>query len=128
MHLLLASHPWPDAVDRSVVFVYVAVIVGVPLAGYVCAYIDWRASYRRLSRALVLVVKYPRQLPHWVRRERPRCLEVFELHIPFTTAQLLAVYRERVKQTHPDRGGDRQRFLELQRYFEQAQALADDDG
>ncbi len=128
MYWLLAVRQWPDPLDRSIIVVYTAVIVGLPLAGYVFAYIDWRASYRRLRRALVLVVKYPTLLPDWIRRERPRCLEVFDLHIPFTTAELLAIYREKVKQAHPDRGGDRQKFLELQRYFEQAQALAEDYG
>jgi hypothetical protein len=124
--LIVANRTWPDAVDRSIIFGYLSVVMGVVVAGYVLAYIDWRASYRRLRRALVLIYKYPRMLPDWALRDRPRCLQVFGLTMPFTMAELLAAYRELVKQTHPDRGGDRKRFLELQQFFEQAQTLAED--
>ena len=124
--LLIATREWPDEYDLAIVAVYLAVIIGLPVFGYVLMYIDWRAQYRRLRRALVLVSSYPKILPDWVRRETPPCLDAFGLRIPFTQDELLAAYRERVKETHPDRGGDRKRFLRLQRFFEQALQLADD--
>jgi hypothetical protein len=37
---------------------------------------------------------------------------------------VLAAYRTRVKDLHPDRGGDLKQFLQLQKHFEQAMHLA----
>jgi hypothetical protein len=124
--LLFAARVWPDGIDQSIIVAYVAIIVGLPVFGYVLAYIDWRAQYRRLRRALVLVSHYSRELPAWVRRDAPPCLQAFDLRVPFTQAELLAAYRQRVKQSHPDRGGDRKKFLQLQQFFEQAMPLAED--
>jgi len=51
-------------------------------------------------------------------------LEALELRLPCTEEQVLAAYRRRVKALHPDRGGDLQQFLRLQKHFEQALHLA----
>jgi curved DNA-binding protein CbpA len=48
---------------------------------------------------------------------------VFGLTMPCTEEQVLAAYRRKVKELHPDRGGDRRKFLRLQAHFEQAMAL-----
>ena len=55
-------------------------------------------------------------------RDRPPCLQALELDLPCTEEQVLAAYRRRVKELHPDRGGDLQQFLRLQKHFEQAHA------
>jgi curved DNA-binding protein CbpA len=44
--------------------------------------------------------------------------------MPCTEEQVLAAYRRKVKEMHPDKGGSLQKFLQLQRHFEQAMYLA----
>ena len=46
-------------------------------------------------------------------------LDVF----PIEFRHMKRAYRTRVKQLHPDRGGDQRRFLQLQAHFEEALAL-----
>ena len=43
--------------------------------------------------------------------------------MPCTADDILAAYRRKVKQLHPDLGGDRREFLRLQAHFEQAMEL-----
>jgi curved DNA-binding protein CbpA len=45
------------------------------------------------------------------------------LTLPCTAEDVLAAYRRKVKKLHPDRGGNRRQFLQLQAHFEQALAL-----
>lgn len=127
--LQLAAHSWPDRFDVAVIVGYVVLIVGVPVAGYVLLAVDIRAHYRRLRGALVVVSSYVTQLPSWVasdarrRQQTPACLAVFGLDLPCTEDELLDAYRQLVKTHHPDLGGDRNQFLQLQQHFEQARSL-----
>lgn len=123
------AETWPTTFDLWILAGYVLVVVGVPVAGYILLAVDIRAHYRRLRRALVVVTHYTARLPSWVineardRRRVPPCVAAFGLKIPFTEEQLLEAYRQEVKLRHPDRGGDRAEFLQLQRYFEEARSL-----
>ncbi len=104
---------------------FAGVAFGLPLVGYWLMVIDVRAYLRSLRRALVVVARAATATPYWAaRRDRPICLQALELNMPCTEEQVLAAYRERVKALHPDRGGDLQQFLRLQKHFEQAMHLA----
>ncbi len=123
----MASTHVNEYVDVFAHVTFLAFVFLVPLAGYACMALDIRAHLRRIRGMLVSLSHFPAQeLPAWVRRSTPRCLAVFGLEVPCSEADLLRAYRERVKRLHPDRGGDRQQFLLLQGYFEQAQRLLRD--
>jgi hypothetical protein len=117
---------WGDALDWTVLITYFALIALVLIGGYGSMGLHIRDYLRSLRRALVLIGHYTRELPEWVRRDRPRCIQALGLHLPCTTAEVLAAYRKKVKLLHPDRGGDPREFLRLQEHFEQAMALAGD--
>jgi hypothetical protein len=119
----LFAHTWPDRIDTTIVLGYLALAFGLPLLGYVCMVVDFRAYLRSLRRALVLVSNYRPELPEWVRKNTPRCILALDLTMPCTTDDVLAAYRRKVKELHPDRGGDRREFLRLQAHFEQAIAF-----
>src|SRR3954464_1146419 len=114
---------WPDRIDGTVTLLYVLLILGVMVAGYACMVIDYRASLRSLRRALVLITHYRMDLPAWVLKDTPPCIRGLGLKLPCTVDDVLCAYREKVKLLHPDRGGDRRKFLRLQEQFEQAVAL-----
>jgi hypothetical protein len=116
-------HVWPDGLDTTLTTVYIALALGLPILGYVCMALDIRAYLRSLRRALVLVSHYRPELPNWVRRDTPRCIQALGLKLPCTADDVLAAYREKVKSVHPDRGGNRRDFLKLQQHFEQAMGL-----
>ncbi len=121
--------PWPDGIDWPVTFGYLALVVALPALGYFFMVLDYRAYLRSLRRALMVVssVRYSLELPEWVRKNTPRCILALGLTLPCTQEEILAAYRRRVKQLHPDRGGDRRKFLRLQAHFEQAMALVNDE-
>ena len=119
------EHVWPDGIDWIVTATYFASIVGAVIAGYVCMALDIRAYLRSLRRALVVISHYRMDLPDWVRKDRPRCIQALGLTLPCTTDEVLTAYRAKVKSVHPDRGGDGREFLRLQEHFEQAMSLAD---
>jgi hypothetical protein len=86
--------------------------------------LDIRAYLRSLNRALSIVAKWSLPgIPDWARRETPRAVAAFGLRFPCTEEQLKQAYRKRVKQLHPDHGGDQRRFMLLQAQFEEALAL-----
>ncbi|RIK86226.1 MAG: hypothetical protein DCC67_03030 [Planctomycetota bacterium] len=116
---------WPDGVDAVALLAFAAIAFGLPLLGYCAMAVDIRAYWRSLSRALVAASHaiMPGS-PSWARRDRPPCLDAFGLTLPCTEEQVLAAYRQRVKELHPDRGGDLRQFLRLQKHFEQATYLA----
>jgi len=118
---------WPDRLDWPIVVAYFLLAFGLPLLGYVAIALDFRAYLRSLRRALVLVSNFRPELPEWVRRTSPRCVLALGLTMPCTADDVLAAYRRKVKQLHPDRGGDRREFLRLQAHFEQAMALVVDE-
>jgi hypothetical protein len=123
------TETWPDSFDLVILAGYVLLVVGLPVAGYVLLAVDIRAYYRRLRQALVVVSQYTARLPSWVaqdaqaRRRVPPCVQAFGLSMPFTEEELLEAYRQQVKTKHPDRGGSREDFLQLQRHFEQARSM-----
>ncbi|MCI0333066.1 MAG: J domain-containing protein, partial [Planctomycetes bacterium] len=113
---------WPDGIDSTVTSGYLALAFGLAALGYVCMVLDIRAYLRSLRRALVVIAGYRTELPEWVRKDTPRCILALGLTLPCTADDVLAAYRRKVKQLHPDRG-DRRDFLRLQAQFEQAMAL-----
>ena len=123
------SRPWPDAVDAATTFGMLGLALAIVVLGYVFMVLDFRAYLRSLRRALVRVVQYLPDFPAWARGETPRCLAVLGLRMPCTDEDLKRAYRQKVKMLHPDRGGDRRRFLRLQSQFEEAlRWLADNQG
>jgi hypothetical protein len=129
MHFIFAvsSYAWPDGIDLTVLAAYLALLAAIVVAAHVFLILDIRAYLRSLRRALVLISNYGRDLPAWVRRDTPRCIQALGLRCPCTADDVLAAYRQRVKQLHPDRGGNRQDFLKLQQHFEQAMGLFSSD-
>ena len=123
---LVAASPaksWPDGIDSTVLLGYFALAFGLPILGYVCMVLDVRAYLRSLRRALMVVTGYHNELPEWMRKNTPRCILALGLVMPCTSDEILAAYRRKVKQLHPDRGGSRREFLRLQAHFEQAMAF-----
>lgn len=120
-----AMRSWPDGIDALALAAYALVALGVPLLGYVFMVADVRRYLRSLRRALVTLAHVATPgLPYWAYKDQPPCLRALELKLPCTEQQVLAAYRNRVKALHPDRGGDLQQFLRLQKHFEQAMYLA----
>jgi len=123
---IMHARAWGDALDWTVVISYLGLIALVPVVGFTSIGLHIRDYLRSLRRALVLIGHYTRELPEWVRRDRPRCIQALGLHLPCTTAEVLTAYRKKVKLLHPDRGGDPREFLRLQEHFEQAMTLVHD--
>lgn len=117
---LLARGEWPDRFDAFLVATFLCSIAAIVIAGYVFMVLDYRAYLRSLRRALVRVANYLPHLPEWARAETPRCITALGLRMPCNEEDLLKAYRDRVKHLHPDRGGDKRRFLALQNNFEEA--------
>lgn len=116
------SQPWPNWIDLLTTAGFLALVIGIPALGYVFMVLDFRAYLRSLRRALVRMVNYFPELPEWVRQETPACVLALGLRMPCSEDDVKQAYREKVKQLHPDRGGDKRRFMQLQRQFEQALA------
>ena len=123
----MTENHWPDGFDGTLTIAYLLLIVSVAAAGYACMVLDFRAYLRSLRRALVVISHYRIDLPGWVMRDSPPCIRGLGLRLPCTIEDVLSAYREKVKVLHPDRGGDRRKFLRLQEQFEQAMALLDND-
>jgi len=122
------SQPWPDGVDAAITLGYLAMIIGLPLLGYVFMVLDFRRYLRSFRRAMVYLVQGISRTPSWATQDRPPCLVALDLASSCTKEEVLAAYRERVKSLHPDRGGDLNEFLRLQQHFEQALHLVRDPG
>jgi len=114
---------WPDSIDATITASYLAVILGIPILGYVVMVLDFRRWLRSLRRSLVIVSRAVTTVPYWALLERPACLRAFDLKMPCTEAEVLAAYREKAKTMHPDRGGDLKSFLRLQKNFDKALKL-----
>lgn len=116
----LAKAVWPDSLDLGATLVFLFFAFVVPAIGYMFMVADLRAYLRSLRRSLVVVRAYFSGIPEWAREKTPASLSALGLTLPCTEEDLLRAYRERVKALHPDRGGDRRKFLRLQRDFERA--------
>lgn len=125
--LVTIAHAWPDGIDRSAIVLYLCLVVGLPVVGYGCMVLDFRAYLRSLRRALVVVRQAMPGIPAWARQDTPACLIALGLSLPSSREQVLAAYRQRVKLLHPDHGGDRAKFLRLQRNFELAMQFVDEE-
>ena len=117
--LLAATTNWPDSVDLAATSLFLALVIAIPLVGYILIVVDFRRYLRSLRRALVVASQPFIGIPEWARRQTPACLAVFGLRLPCDEEDLKRAYRKKVMRLHPDRGGDQQRFLEFQRHFEQ---------
>ena len=117
---LLATDTWPDSLDSLAVAMFVVAAVVAPGLGYAFMVLDIRTYLRSLRRALVRVVYYVPELPQWAQHETPRCVAAFGLRLPCSEEELKRAYLSQVKELHPDRGGDRRRFMILQGHFEAA--------
>ncbi len=113
---------WPNSLDLATTVVFLALVVLVPAAGYVFMVLDFRAYLRSLKRGLIVATQVFRGIPGWAQPQTPRAIAALGLRLPCTEADLKQAYRQRVKQMHPDHGGDQQRFLRLQADFEEALA------
>lgn len=120
MHLLAASD-WPGGLDFTVTMIYIVIVVALPIIGYVFMVLDIRSYMRRIRGLLIHVSSYSDvvRTPDWLVRE-PTEIAALGLTMPCTEDDVLRAYRERVKELHPDRGGDRRRFLRFQAQFEAA--------
>ena len=119
------AHAWPDALDLSTLLIFLLFVIAVPTLGYIAMWVDYQAYLRSLRRHIARIVYGGNRedVPGWAVEQTPRCIDVFDLRFPCTEDELKAAYRDKVKRLHPDRGGDQQRFMMLQRYFEQALAV-----
>ncbi|MEZ6068860.1 MAG: J domain-containing protein [Pirellulales bacterium] len=115
-------HPasdWPNALDLFAIFGFLAAALLLPAAGYLLMALDVRAHYRSLRRRLVHVVM-PQLSRGWACGRPPQAFATLGISPPCTEEELKQAYREKVKQLHPDTGGDPHRFLRLQAHFEEA--------
>lgn len=115
--------PWPVASELVAVLGFLGLVIVLPALGYFFMVADYRAYLRSFHRALVRVLPRDSSLPEWALQETPRCIEIFGLRYPCDEEDLKAAYRDKIKDLHPDRGGDQQRFLLFQGYFEEALEL-----
>lgn len=113
------------AIDSLGVIWFIAVCFGLPLLGWLAMVVDYRAYLRSFRRALVVIRTYRLESPLWALRDRPNCLRAFDLDRGCTRDEVMAAYRQRVKKVHPDHGGDRRRFDELQRDLRDALQLVE---
>jgi hypothetical protein len=128
MHPLNPEHAWPGPFDAVVTTTFAAIVLGICAAGYVFMVLDVRAYLRSLRRGLAIVSHYLPfgEVPDWARDRTPRAIAAMGLRMPCDEEQLKRAYRTRVKQLHPDHGGDQRRFLRLQADFEEALRLVRD--
>ena len=117
--MLILARSWPDAIDGFAILCALA-IACIPIVGYILMVVDIRAWMRALRGALVRVVFHFPDMPKWARYHTPYCLTALGLSLPCTQSEIKMAYRQLAEKMHPDRGGDRQEFLRLQRHFEEA--------
>jgi hypothetical protein len=121
--ILAGTNTRPDGFDVTVTVTYLSLALGLAAFGYVCMALDIRAYLRSLRRSRMVVTGYRVELPEWIRKDTPRCILALGLTLPCSAAEILAAYRRKVKQLHPDRGGNRREFLRLQSHFEEAMSF-----
>ena len=126
MYALVARANWPDLLDTTTIVVFLAASLGMPFLGYYFMVVDIRAYLRSLRRAMVRVIHFFPDLPEWAQYETPGFLRALGLRMPCTDDDVKHAYRRLAEKLHPDRGGDKRRFLVLQRHFERAQKYVRD--
>lgn len=124
--LLASAADWPDGVDSIALLIFLSIVVVLPAIGYWFMIIDVRAYLRALRGALVVVRNRFRGVPDWAKRETPGCVRALGLEIPCTETDIKQAYRKLAEDLHPDRGGDRHKFMVLQRHFEESLAFIRD--
>lgn len=80
-----------------------------------------------VSAALDAAIERNAETVKRARRRRP-FLERLGLSLPVTPDDVKQAFRAKVKQAHPDRGGDSQQFRELQAAFDEALSFAQRNG
>lgn len=125
--LLASAKDWPDGVDSIALAIFLCIVVLLPAIGYWFMIIDVRAYLRALRGALVVVRNRLRGVPKWAKQETPGCLRSLGLEIPCSEADIKQAYRKLAEDMHPDRGGDRHKFMLLRRHFEESLAFIRDD-
>ena len=90
--------------------------------------IDIRAYLRALRGVMVRVVHEFPHLPQWARYHTPGCLTALGLRLPCTEEDVKQAYRRLAEQYHPDRGGDRRKFLRLREQFERSLVFLQEAG
>lgn len=100
--------------------IYVALVLGIPLLGYWFMAADIRAFLRAMRGALIVVRNHLSEMPAWARQFTPGCIRSLGLELPCDEEDIKKAYRNLAETMHPDRGGDRQQFMILQRQFEEA--------
>jgi hypothetical protein len=125
---LITMSNWLDPYNAAAGFIFLGLFVVVPALGYLFIVLDFRAYLRSLRRSLMRVYTLAIGDPEWLRSQAviPPCLSAFGLDLPCSEEKLKQAYFDRVKLLHPDRGGDKRKFLRLQARFEEALALVRD--
>jgi len=118
-----SSGPWPTTLDTAITVAFFALVILLPALGYLFMVRDFRAYLRSLRRGLMRLSQYFHAIPDWARNETPSAIAALGLRLPCTAEDLKRAYRRRVKLLHPDHGGDPRKFLMLQKQFEQALAI-----
>ena len=118
---------WPDSVDAAALLGFFGLVFGMIGFGYALMVVDFRAYLRSLRRALVVVSHRFRDIPEWARMHTPACIAVFGLRLPCTDEDVKQAYRQKVKELHPDRGGDARKFHLLHKQFEEAMRFLAED-
>jgi hypothetical protein len=118
--LFAVGREFPDLFDVAIFCVIFGLLFTVVISGHILLVLDVRAWMRSLRRALVVIADHLPHFPRWARGQTPRCMSALGVELPCSREQLMNAYRQKVKQLHPDRGGDRKRFMRLQADFEEA--------
>ena len=118
--LIGSTRDWPDAVDIGILLLFFGGIATMLLLGYLIMVLDIRAYLRALRGVMVRVTRHFAHVPEWARYETPGCLTALGLRLPCTPEDVKRAYREKAEKLHPDRGGDRRKFMRLQGHFEKA--------
>jgi len=95
----------------------------LPLLGYWFMFVDFRSYLRAMRRALVVITQAPRYaMPDWAKSHDPPYFRALGVQVGASELEVRQAYRRLAEQIHPDRGGDRKRFLALRGHFEDALA------
>lgn len=107
-------------VNSASLILFLLFVLG-PFVGYWFMFVDFRAYLRALNRALVVISESSRYvIPEWARKQDPAYFRALGLTPECTEEDVKQAYRRLAEQLHPDRGGDRRRFLALRGHLDDA--------